>query len=243
MQHLTCRVLHLELLDNEYKGYVLECEDIMHEDGTREPSNRLLATLKRLSDIPEAERATLYVFWGSILPVVDGVHKWAEKKKFPKNARPSKAFSVSDEAFALVVIENNFARWVDEHRKNKSKKSPDKREQPMVKPLYTNENGTKGGKSGWSGKGMDAFNKTFENVFKDRRKSERVDLETEFTDNWLTRGCNGGDGRTACRGELSEGPKRSLETSIFASLLAVEDEQDAHEKKRSLLNVTNSIAI
>jgi hypothetical protein len=242
--YLTSSLLVTELLDVEYKEYVKECDDIVDDSGGRVPNDYLLKTLKRLSMIPMDRKEVLYAFWEKIVPVVDGVHKWSEKKKFVKNARPSMAFSVSDESFALVVIENNFSRWVDEHRKSKliddiGKDCGTRKGLGTIKPLYTNENGTRGGKGGWYGEGMMAFNRAFQVVLEDRKKTERENLETDFVTVWLARGNKGVVARRVNAEEGLEGPKRSLETSMFASLLALEDEHDAHEMKRNLLDVTN----
>jgi hypothetical protein len=254
-----------ELLDGEYADYVKECNDFVMDDGSKVPCDMLLGKLRQLSKIGDENKEALYVFWETIVPVVDGIHNWTRKKKFPLSARPSVAFSVSDEAFAMVVIENNFLRWVDEHRKLKNGVKPRSKlkkksiegkgvegsgeegsDEPIstIKPLYTEESGTKGGKGGWSEIGMAAFNKMFQTVLEDRNQKVRKDMEDEFVAKLFARGSGGiFMENTMNQDDYSAGPKRSLETSMFASLLAMEDEKEAHEGKRVLLDHSNHMQI
>ena len=249
-------------MDDEYKDYVKECNDLVTVDGRKVPCDMLLGRLRQLSRIGDNNKEALYVFWEKIVPVVDGIHNWTRKKKFPLSTRPSVAFSVSDEAFAMIVIENNFLRWVDEHRKLKNGVKPKSKrkkkgvdgngneeetsEEPItnIKPLYTEESGTKGGKGGWSEIGMAAFNKMFQAVLEDRKQKVRKDMEDEFVEKLFARGSGAVDmENTMNQDDDSVGPKRSLETSMFASLLAMEDEKEAHEGKRILLDSSNRMVL
>ena len=39
-----------------------------------------------MSRVEEENKEMVFVFWENLVPVVDGVHKWTQKKKYPKTA-------------------------------------------------------------------------------------------------------------------------------------------------------------
>ena len=108
--------------------------------------------------------------------------------------------------------------------------------------MYTDENGTVGGKGGWTVAGMDAFNIMFKMVLEDRKRGERETMENEFVDVWIARDNKGlvSEHKEADYGK-EKIPKRSLETSMFASFLEIEDEHEAHEKKRNMLEDVSNL--
>ena len=82
----------------------------------------------------------------------------------------------SDEAFALVVFENNFQRWLDMYNKGNSKTSD-------VQPKWTNGGkSAKNGRSkmcgGWDEEGINRYNELYQKIDKDRR--ENPEFEDEF---------------------------------------------------------------
>ena len=84
----------------------------------------------------------------------------------------------------------------------------------------------------------------FQAVLEDRKQKVRKDMEDEFVAKLFARGSGAVDmENTMNQDDDSVGPKRSLETSMFASLLAMEDEKEAHEGKRILLDSSNRMVL
>ena len=92
-------------------------------------------------------------------------------------------FTVSDEAFALLVLENNWERWLDINNKSKNNYIPTKRnrgDKPVesdILPLYTNINGNSAnaGKEvnrGWTEAGIKRLNELCTMVKEDRKKMQ-----------------------------------------------------------------------
>ena len=89
--------------------------------------------------------------------------------------------SISDEAFALIVVENNWERWVDMHEQKNFKSS-------NVMPKFTNAgktrysgNGSSNQKfKGWSAAGLKRFNEIFLMVKQDRNMKHAVKWEESF---------------------------------------------------------------
>ena len=100
----------------------------------------------------------------------------------------SSIVTVTDEAFALLVLENNWERWLDINNKSKNKYVPSKRGRgdraaSDILPLYTNVNCSKvnagnGGNRGWNETGINRFNELCYMVKEDRNKNSMVDKET-----------------------------------------------------------------
>lgn len=100
--------------------------------------------------------------------------------------------TVSDEAFALLLLENSYERWLDIHRQSKGAAPVHRQRLNMVRvfesnvpPLYTS-GGIKYSndvavdrKKGWSAAGMSRFNTLFDQVRKDRKQHRA------FESNWL----------------------------------------------------------
>jgi hypothetical protein len=107
-------------------------------------------------------------------------------KRFAKDSRSrniSQIATVSDEAFALVLLENNFNVWSDMYTKGVTKGS-------AINPEYTNggnslSNGRSRKYKGWSDAGIDKYNDLFDKVKQDRlthRLFDKLYLEKKKAD-------------------------------------------------------------
>ena len=89
--------------------------------------------------------------------------------------------TISDEAFALIVVENNWERWVDMHEQNNFKSS-------NIMPKFTNagktqysSNGSSNQKyKGWSAAGLKQFNEIFLMVKQNRNMKHALKWEEAF---------------------------------------------------------------
>jgi hypothetical protein len=98
----------------------------------------------------------------------------------------------SDEALAILMFENNYARWEDMAKRNDTRSS-------TVLPLYTN-GGVSDGEvasnqryQGWSDEGLDRFNVLFRRVKEDRATDVGKRFETEFKAHCLVKYIDGQD--------------------------------------------------
>ena len=111
-----------------------------------------------------------------ILSAVIGKRKYRENKcvKLLSNYA-----TVTDEAFGILVLENQYDHWVDMHNKGVFKES-------TVLPKYTN-----GGSSavcsgklkryqGWSVEGINRFNEIFDMVTNDQKSENASTFEIHF---------------------------------------------------------------
>jgi hypothetical protein len=100
--------------------------------------------------------------------------------------------TVSDEAFALLLLENSFNRWIDIYRLQKGQVTPKqgqtRREfESDVPTKYTkggivyNQKDKNNDSKGWSAFGIKRYNELFEIVRKDRKTHKT------FTVNWLAK--------------------------------------------------------
>jgi len=115
-------------------------------------------------------------FYNHFLPCVVGKCKWKKLvilKKIPLFA------TVTDEAFALLVLENNWGVWLHEDAREyfmKNKKELNKKEKGN-NGLYTGhaKGATRFG--GWSVEGVQRFNELCKIVRNDRDANELFDIE------------------------------------------------------------------
>ena len=153
-----------ELIQGDLNKHVGDSGDMATTGDTMLPNPTVLNTWKELSKVDtEEKKVMLFHFWDKIVPAVSGVKKWEKGKKCKDYINPRTAFTVSDEAFALVVVENNFSMWVDEYRLKKKQEElvtgigrgavRVKIKSQNFKPLYTDVAGTVGG--GLAGQGKD----------------------------------------------------------------------------------------
>ena len=88
--------------------------------------------------------------------------------------------TVSNEAFALLVLENNWERWIDLFNNSRCQNPPVKGRKRISlsdkKPKYTrggilySSNSNRDDGKGWSNEGIERFNELFDLVRKDRKK-------------------------------------------------------------------------
>ena len=112
--------------------------------------------------------------------------RWSAKTS--NATKVSSILTVSDEAFVLLILENNWNRWMDLNKKSDNKYVPTKRgcETPIVtdvKPMYTNINRIAGNDEinrGWSEEGIQRFNTLCGMVKEDREENEDADRELFF---------------------------------------------------------------
>ena len=124
----------------------------------------------------QGNKVTMTTFYNHFLPCVVGKCKWKKLvvlKKVPLFA------TVTDEAFALLVLENNWGVWLHEDAREyfmKNKKEQNKKEKGN-NGLYTGhaKGATRFG--GWSVEGVQRFNELCEIVRNDRDANELFDIE------------------------------------------------------------------
>ena len=103
----------------------------------------------------------------------------------------SNAFTISDEAFAFLVLDNNRHYWklcydVGEHNIPMVETAspsgrPSKRRK--IETKYT-KRGSAGGTQGWNQEGIDTYNTLLQVVITNRTKSESKDLEGVLKQQW-----------------------------------------------------------
>ena len=139
-------------------------------------------------------------FYKNFVPPVVGKNKFKARMETPVNTDSSMC-TVSDEACALLLLENNYDRWTDVH-KNKMDgstildpalaHSDDKRKRKWesnVSPKYTNggiiytDNRTNSHK-GWKDAGIQRFNELCVLVREDRRSNP--DIVPSLVQKWNT---------------------------------------------------------
>ena len=120
------------------------------------------------------------LFMRRFVKQVVGSHEWDSRILDP-TLDPNKLCSVSDEAFAHIVIENNYSRWYNMYMRNDFRiplpmpQGEDKSKKVLsnTKPKFTTggnvyddppETKTKG----WSQAGIDRFNEIFKDIAADR---------------------------------------------------------------------------
>ena len=99
----------------------------------------------------------LYFFYSECVSRVVGKRKW---NKYSQVRKMGNFVTTSDEAFAMIILENNLPKWMDELRHNGRLARNEKR-----KSLYTQEDKSKG----WSNKGQKRFIELCR-ICEDRRK-------------------------------------------------------------------------
>ena len=136
--------------------------------------------------------------------------------------------TISDEAFALLLLENSFDRWLDIYRQNKGVVTQERglkvrKVVSDVAPIYT-----KGGikydtpsaehaVKGWSDAGRSRFNALYGLVKQDRAKNSRFELD------WL----KGQAGATAESGATNKKTKRNPVVQTVSELFSSDDDDDA----------------
>ena len=139
---------------------------------------------------------TYTLFFDTFMPCVTKKSSWITqiaKAGIKKDAKGVVCLcTVSDEAFALLLMENSFDRWLDLYRQGfgnakqqQHRRSKDRGFHSNVSPLYTSGGikyeSTEGAQSfkGWSDEGRLRFNALFDYVKQDRQANP------SFETNWL----------------------------------------------------------
>lgn len=117
-----------------------------------------------------------FVFFEFFLPGVVG------KKKFKNRVdlqRVSDIATISDEAFAILLLENSWEKWTDEVLKNT--KDPEKLEMPKWTKIPDS------GKRycGWRKEGILHFNELYKTVKQDRLDDEKKQKEDQIEYRYL----------------------------------------------------------
>ena len=115
-------------------------------------------------------------FCDHFIRAVVGHRKFDQDKR---NHLLSRFVTVSDEAYALLVCENNLEKWVDMYKRQDRKKSD-------VIPKYTNggrsnhTNGSSRRNKGWSSSGTRRYVQLYEFVTAQRKQVDRKLAETNY---------------------------------------------------------------
>jgi hypothetical protein len=118
----------------------------------------------------------------TLLPCVVGWKAWSKQHcKLPISA----IATCSDEAFLVLILENNYSRWVSEAKwfiENKNKEDQKKAPKHLANAKFTNSGTSKkDGRSkrlqGWAREGYLRFNELYTLVAEDRRHRRQFELE------------------------------------------------------------------
>ena len=126
-------------------------------------------TIKKMCNMRKPmEEEMMHVFCNYFVPCIVGKAAWKRTKAM---FVISKIMTVSDEAFLLLVLENNWDLWMEMAEHDRAVKDC------QQKPKYTNAKGNgrtiKGG--GWMDEGLHRYNEIHEMVVKARKENKRVE--------------------------------------------------------------------
>jgi hypothetical protein len=154
---------------------------------TRTPAFRMEDFLKGRTDV---EAYT--VFFEHFVPCAVGKTEWERcigEAGTITESKDSFLSTVSDEAFALLLLENSYERWFDLYTSNdgnvmQQRGVKQRRFESDVPTLYT-RGGIKydkylskeGERKGWSDEGIIRFNELFKLVKKDRKDNSNFDVD------------------------------------------------------------------
>ena len=121
------------------------------------------------------------IFYDRFLPCV--VKKSVFDHQVSVATNDSTLCTVSDEAFALLLLENSWERWVDIYRLQKGKVTPKRGQKRREFESDVPTKYTKGGiiynktvknkdPKGWSAEGIERFNELYDKVKKDRKANK-----------------------------------------------------------------------
>lgn len=121
-----------------------------------------LGALDQMEKVYDCSDCVIKTFLFNVLPIGVGKRKW---NKLVQGIKVSKFVSFSDEAFSMLVIENNSIKWIDELL------NPLKKKQDLVKTKYTQN---RGDSPGWSESGVNRFVDLCRWNCTDRRKDDNL---------------------------------------------------------------------
>lgn len=132
--------------------------------------NKKLKTLEEYKQLRENKEAYTH-FCDHFLPCVIGLSTWT-KEVF--STEISKMASPSDEAWALLLLENSWDLWhqMAEYEEKGEKLATELRK----KTKYTSTAGTSNKYEGWGDEGIPAYNKYVQMVREDREKNKEFDV-------------------------------------------------------------------
>jgi hypothetical protein len=131
------------------------------------------------------------VFFDNFLPRVIKKSVFDYRVSFATNDRT--LFTVSDEAFALLLLENSFDRWQDIYQLRKGEVTPKRGQKRREFESDVPTRYTKGGivydktvknndPKGWSAEGIKRYNELYATVKEDRKTNKTLTI------NWLEKG-------------------------------------------------------
>lgn len=152
---LSNREKNMENIDNEEEEYAI------------------LPELPQLSEFQElrGNGEVFKIFCDRILPCVVGKNNWKQRCSIEK---VSEIASPSDEAIALLLMENSWRRWRDLYKN-------DCRTHGVETPtLYTSEAKVRGAYAGWSDQGKRRYNGLYRKVLEDRNSQVGKMMEEQY---------------------------------------------------------------
>ena len=174
---------------------------ITEEFGVRKKKKENMPSMKAILRMSEDEETYIWVCCKFIKCVV-GADNW----KSNCFRRPVSEFVTnSDESFLLLILENNYIRWMEEalraaNRKKDIDEEEENGEDSLPEALYTNSGNSKtDGKGssrrfqGWSMEGYKRFNRLHELVRSDRRRRSGFELRLKRILEEMTTRTGGGD--------------------------------------------------
>lgn len=143
----------------------------------------------------------------------------------------SKFTTVSDEAFALLLLENVWDGWaardLDEYLKEREYDEVQQKEKRR-KPVYGKYTPGKRGElryGGWTNEGIDRFNELYKLVQADRNGDHAKSVEKQYL-----KKCRGKLGAKHSKGdEVDESPLQRRSVAMHDELVLLEDQQDSDE--------------
>lgn len=122
-----------------------------------------------------ASKSSLYTsfFLYHFLPAVVGKNKW---KRQCAERSVSKIATISDEAFCIVLLENNIDYW-GEVMMEKATNLPESETRPPSKYTFFGEKTSTRKFAGWSKAGLQRYNDLQDMVKKDRKTKDRAVVE------------------------------------------------------------------
>jgi superfamily I DNA/RNA helicase len=139
--------------------------------------NDKMPKLEEVLKMGQGETDAYTVFCDNILSQVVGRNVW--KRDSPKTD-VSELATVSDEAFAILLLENSYDLWSQMARQKEAEKAKKEfTEQAKIAKYTLNGAGIKKNK-GWRKEGLERFNQIVKDVLKDRETGGREGFEEEY---------------------------------------------------------------
>ena len=147
-----------------------------------------------------------------ILPCVVGRKKWEKKMDI---SRVSRIASFTDEAWALLVLENSWGTWKQQADSPTGKVTSDVR----IATKWTNTSSLATRSEGWGDRGIERFNQLCTMVAKDRVSNK--DVEMKYLENKQEASDRMASKRKRKRGEVAE-----AKADVICSFLDLDSEED-----------------